>query len=119
MAPNLFIWTLSRVIHILAVAFWLGGWIFLAVALPPVLCGALSPEQRVLLVAQVGRRFSLITWILMGLLAITGWANMWSIGFRLEDFANSRGVIVVAKLILLALIVSAKRGARLSFGSET
>ncbi len=55
----------------------------------------------------------------MGLLAITGWANMWSIGFRLEDFANSRGVIVVAKLILLALIVSAKRGARLSFGSET
>jgi uncharacterized membrane protein len=106
MAPNLFIWTLSRAIHILAVAFWLGGSIFLAVALLPALRKSLDPDRRVLLIAQVGRRFSRITWLLMGALAATGWVNLWSMGFRPEDFATSRGVILLVKLILFALILT-------------
>ena len=105
MEPNTFIWILSRAIHILAVAFWLGGSIFLAVALLPALRGSLDPDRRILLISQVGRRFSRITWVLMGVLATTGWVNMWSMGFRPEDFGSSRGIILLVKLALFALIL--------------
>lgn len=106
MEPSSYIWTVSRAFHILAVAFWLGGSLFLAFALLPALRGALDPGTRVLLVSQVGRRFSRITWGLMGVLLVTGWVNMWSMGFRPEDLVNSRGRILLVKLILFAFILT-------------
>ena len=106
MDPNIFIWVTSRVVHVLAVIFWLGGSFFLALALVPILRREMDRETRIPLIAQVGRRFSRITWVLMVILVLTGLVNMWSMGFRPEDFISSRGAVLLIKLVLFGFILS-------------
>ena len=106
MDPNIFIWVTSRVVHVLAVIFWLGGSFFLALALVPILRREMDRETRIPLIAQVGRRFSRITWVLMVILVLTGLVNMWSMGFRPEDFISSRGAVLLIDEVLFGFILS-------------
>lgn len=62
-------------LHVLAAVVWLGGMFGLAV-LAPVLRRAGDPATRQKLFQQVGRRFRTVGWACIGLLVLTGTAQL-------------------------------------------
>ncbi len=66
----------NRWLHIMAVALWLGGQLFLVLVLLPAIRGAMKPEDMAGVVSRVGKRFSRITWLaLFPIILITGVIN--------------------------------------------
>lgn len=83
-------YSLSLVIHILLVAFWLGGMIFMAAVLLP---ASRSPElrpHRAALVKRVGLIFSRISWAAFLLLVLTGTINVLGRGYALSDLVTAQ-----------------------------
>lgn len=66
---------LSVFLHILAAVVWVGGMLFLVLVAVPVLRG-LPDRQRAEVVARVGERFRPVAWLCIGLLLVTGVANL-------------------------------------------
>lgn len=91
-----------RYIHVLAVATWLGGMLFVALVLVPVV-RRLDPSLRTRLVSDLGRRFRTVGWIAIAVLVVTGLGNLW---IRPELLAAPR-FHVKAALIVVALVLSA------------
>lgn len=60
-----------KALHVLSAVLWVGGMFFAYVVLRPSL-SVLEPQQRMLLHAQVFRRFFLVVWHAMPLIIITG-----------------------------------------------
>jgi len=75
--------TLLYVLHLLAAILWVGGMAFAILVLRPSLA-VLEPPQRLVLHAQVFRRFFLLVWHAMPIALLTGWAMLfgWYGGFR-------------------------------------
>lgn len=69
------VWAVIRWLHILAAITWIGGMIFIVLILLPVLRPSLPPVQRTLLFAKVGQRYSMISWIALAVLVVTGYFN--------------------------------------------
>lgn len=71
------------VLHLLGAIIWVGGMAFAILVLRPSLA-VLEPPQRLLLHAQVFRRFFMIVWHAMPIILVTGWALLfgWYGGFR-------------------------------------
>jgi uncharacterized membrane protein len=71
------------VLHLLGAIVWVGGMAFAILVLRPSLA-VLEPPQRLLLHAQVFRRFFMIIWHAMPIILVTGWALLfgWYGGFR-------------------------------------
>jgi uncharacterized membrane protein len=71
------------VLHLLGAILWVGGMAFAILVLRPAL-GVLEPPQRLLLHAQVFRRFFLIVWHAMPIVLVSGWGLLfgWYGGFR-------------------------------------
>lgn len=67
---------LSVYIHILAAMTWIGGTLFLVTVLVPVARKLQPPEARVRLLETAGRKFLRIAWGSIGVLLITGVANL-------------------------------------------
>lgn len=63
-------------IHVLAALIWLGGMSFLALVGAPVLRAVEPAELRRTLFDQLGRRFRTVGWITIGVLIVTGIANL-------------------------------------------
>jgi uncharacterized membrane protein len=68
---------LVRWIHVLAAVTWIGGMLFIALVVVPVTRRLPDPELRARLVQETGVRFRLIGWIALGLMVLTGLANLW------------------------------------------
>ncbi len=69
--------TLSDLIHLMATGAWVGGLLYFAVVLLPVLhSGGLSVETRGQMLARIVPRFSNIALISVGLLIVTGIINL-------------------------------------------
>jgi copper resistance protein D len=68
-------WT-SVTVHVLAALLWLGGMFFLAVVGAPVLRGVEPPELRAQLFRTLGERFRTAGWAAIGILVVTGLANL-------------------------------------------
>lgn len=64
-------------IHVLAALIWLGGMYFLALVGAQVLRTVEPAELRQTLFDQLGRRFRSVGWITLGVLVITGVANLY------------------------------------------
>jgi uncharacterized membrane protein len=71
------------VLHLIGAILWVGGMAFAILVLRPSLA-VLDPPQRLLLHAQVFRRFFMIVWHVMPIVLATGWALLfgWYGGFR-------------------------------------
>ncbi len=62
-------------IHLLSAMFWLGGMFFLAIVGAPALRG-LDPDLRRRLFKEIGERFRSTSWVVIGILVVTGVLNL-------------------------------------------
>lgn len=98
-------------LHLLAVAVWLGGMLFLVLVVVPWLRRGGRASAAVFL-QETGKRFRNIGWICFGVLAMTGSFNLWMRGVRLADLVDPQwlsspfGRLVVLKLVLFAAVLA-------------
>lgn len=87
-----------RVVHVLAVVVWLGGMLFIALVLVPVVRRLGDPALRTRLVHEAGVRFRTVGWITLGLLLASGLGNLWLRPYLLElpRFQVKLTLVVVA-----------------------
>ncbi len=74
MRGNLLLWL--RWFHLLGVAIWLGGAIFIATVLVPLARTFDDPDRRALLIRDAGRRFRVVGWIGLSLIVLSGVGNL-------------------------------------------
>ncbi|TVQ09112.1 MAG: DUF4149 domain-containing protein [Balneolaceae bacterium] len=104
----MYIW--SVFIHLIIVAFWIGGMLFTAAVLVPATRKKLA-EHRGLLFTELGTRFSRITWVLFPLLIITGITALYGKGFSTDHLLSSEfwrgayGSKLMGKLHLFSLVL--------------
>lgn len=67
---------LARSLHVLAAIVWIGGMLFIALVLVPVV-RRLEPAERLRLVQATGLRFRAVGWIALSLLLLSGVLNLW------------------------------------------
>jgi putative copper export protein len=87
-----------RFVHVLAVVVWLGGMLFIALVLVPVVRRLGDPALRTRLVHEAGVRFRTVGWITLGLLLASGLGNLWLRPYLLElpRFQVKLTLVVVA-----------------------
>jgi putative copper resistance protein D len=99
----------SVYLHVLAACLWVGGILFFALVLVPALRGSRSTTSLAL-VQEVGRRFRLVGWASLGVLVVTGVANL---SFRVfvpellrgAFWASPWGRLLALKLALVASMI--------------
>jgi uncharacterized membrane protein len=100
------VWVLARWLHLLAAMTWIGGMLFILLALLPVIRPALPPDDRARLVGQVGSRFGVISLVALAVLLITGYLNGERRNVDWTDLtASVYGTRLLAKLALVTAIV--------------
>ncbi len=98
-------------LHILSMAIWLGGMIFLALILVPVTRRPEHRGQAASLIHWVGVRFRWVGWICLILLVVSGVLNVGARGFTWADLGSGRlwqgpfGRALGIKLLLVAVIL--------------
>jgi putative copper export protein len=107
------LYALSVVIHVLAAALWVGGMGLFALVVVPVARRILGEAQARELLRAAGARFASIGWIALGLLLVTGVANLAfrgvlslvpTLGFWRTPFGSTLAMKLV--FVALALIAS-------------
>lgn len=95
---------LARWLHVVAAMVWIGGMLFVALVLVPVLRGLPDPALRGRLMRDAGRRFRAVGWIALALLLASGLGNLWARPDLLQAprFQWKLGLVVLA-LALSAL----------------
>jgi len=99
----------SIVVHVLAVAVWLGGGVFLGVVLAPVLRRRENREAAAALFERAAMRFRVISWVCLGLTLVTGALSLALRGVGMSDLArgdfwkSSFGLILGHKLALVLI----------------
>lgn len=94
-------------LHITAAVVWLGGKIFTSLALNPVLRLKATPEQRLELLAALGRRFKYLSWGSLTVLIITGVFNVSQRVSSLDELLGSRfGITLLAKVSIVAVMIA-------------
>jgi putative copper resistance protein D len=97
--------------HIIAAMVWIGGMLFVALVLVPVLRRE-SRELRAALLDRVGRRFRTVGWAAIAILLVTGVWNLHNRGFAWETitsadlFRGRFGAILLAKLLFVAAVLT-------------
>jgi putative copper resistance protein D len=66
-----------RWVHVLSAIVWIGGMLFIALVLVPVVRRLDDAALRTRLVHAVGVRFRTVGWIALGALVLTGLGNLW------------------------------------------
>ncbi len=103
---------LSVWLHISAAAAWLGGMVFLALVLVPVIRHPEYRQHASRLVHLTGVRFRTIGWICLGVLVTTGFVNLWHRGIGWAAPSNAGfwtspfGVLLGWKLLVAAAILA-------------
>lgn len=87
-----------RWIHVLSAIVWIGGMLFIALVLVPVVRRLDDAALRTRLVHAVGLRFRTVAWIALAALVLTGLANLWERPYLLgaPRFHLKLGLVVVA-----------------------
>lgn len=95
-------------VHLVAALVWIGGMLFVAFVLVPVLRREPS-HLRTALLDRVGRRFRSVGWLALGILLVTGVWNLrnrglpWDIILSGDLFAGRFGRILLVKLLLVLM----------------
>ena len=87
-----------RFLHVLAAIIWIGGMLFVALVLVPVVRAQADPALRARLFHQAGVRFRAVGWVALLVLLATGLANLWirPYLFTLTGFQWKLGLVIVA-----------------------
>ncbi|MBI3990235.1 MAG: DUF4149 domain-containing protein [candidate division NC10 bacterium] len=102
---------LSVWLHLLAAMIWIGGMVFLAMALVPVIRRLKDQEVATTLIHETGMRFRWVGWGCLGLLLVSGTVNLAYRGFGWTDVWSGRivqgplGQVLGFKLLLVAVIL--------------
>ncbi len=117
---QLFVW-----LHILAVAIWIGGMLFISYAVLPLIRHPSIFPIRAVLLTELGLRIRLVGWITLGVLLLTGtgmlllrghtWSDLISAAF----WQSATGTILGWKLGLFALTVITTLAHDLYFGPKS
>jgi uncharacterized membrane protein len=103
------LWLASLSIHLLAAVAWIGGMIFLAFVLAPIIRGENVTAQHVALFRSAARRFRVVAWLSIVSLVVTGpfllQAKQMSLGVPADWPAVFRIKIGLVGLLLLLTIV--------------
>lgn len=97
-------------LHILAAVVWIGGMVFLALILVPVIRQPDHQDMSASLMHGTGIRFRWVGWICLGLLLLSGVFNLIYRGLGWEDLRSSQfwqgsfGHTLGIKLLLVAVI---------------
>lgn len=111
-------------LHILAAAGWVGGMLFFALVVVPAVRRAQGSEGARPILAAIGRRLRTLGWLLIGILVVTGAANLrfhgigWGTlrepAFWRTDFGRALGykLSLLAGVIVISVVhdVLARRG---------
>jgi copper resistance protein D len=98
-------------LHILAACVWVGGMIFLAIVVLPILRQPGYRSVAVPLIQAAGVRFRWVGWMALGMLVLTGVANLsfrgygWTLVRDGSAWQGWFGHTLAVKLILVAAIV--------------
>lgn len=98
-------------LHVLAAAAWIGGMVFLALILVPVLRGRPFGEIQTQLLYRVGLRLRHFGWMMLGLLVVTGVFNLVFRGIGWEAvrsgalWTGSWGHALLCKVALVTLML--------------
>lgn len=98
-------------IHLLITVVWIGGMIYTTLVLMPAL-GAIDPPQRGRLVGAVAKRFTIVAWVSVAALIVTGFIK--TPRQMLFDPASDFGRILLIKHIAFGLMIVI--GAIITFG---
>jgi putative copper resistance protein D len=101
-------------LHVLAAMLWLGGMFFLGAVGAPLLRAIEPPELRQRLFQAIGERFRAVGWWAIGVLVLTGVANLhyrgwlhWSGVLGSADFwRTAAGRTLAAKLAAVAIMIA-------------
>lgn len=102
-----FVW-----LHVVAAAVWIGGMLFLALVLVPVVRREEYREHAARLVHLTGTRFSRVGWVCLGVLVASGFVNLWFRGIGWAALVNAGfwtspfGRVLGIKLLLVATILA-------------
>lgn len=102
---------LSVIIHIMSAIFWIGGMLFTAGVLVPATRDELLKNKKGEFFTLVGRKFSRISWILFGVLMITGITNLLTRGYTVEQLLTGSfwiqifGGYLFIKLLVFGLVL--------------
>ncbi len=98
-------------LHLVAAAIWVGGMLFLALVLVPVVRRQEYREHAPRLVHLTGTRFSRVGWVCLGLLVVSGFASLgfrgigWAALSNLGFWGSPFGQVLGIKLALVAVIL--------------
>jgi uncharacterized membrane protein len=101
-------------LHLLAAIFWVGGQLFLVLVVLPVLRQQVAEAGRVRIVAQIGRRFAMLSAVALAVLIVTGPLNAIDHGLSWSILRDTEwGHVLIAKvvLVLIMLVLTAVHGA--------
>ena len=99
------IWTLVRWLHLLGVATWLGGMIFLGAVVVPVVRASGGVQASRDLITRVARRFGVIGGAAWFLILITGFGLLDHRGIKFSELTDTDyGRRVLEKFVLLILL---------------
>ena len=90
-----------RWVHVLSAIIWIGGMLFIALVLVPVVRALDDRKLRTRVVQESGRRFRTIGWIALTLLVVSGILNLWFQPFLLRApwFHWKLGLVVLALIL--------------------
>ncbi len=99
-------------LHILAGAVWIGGMVFVALVLVPVIRLPENQSTAASLVQVTGRRFRSVGWLCLVLLLLTGAVNLFYRGFSVSELWSAElwqspfGLVLALKLFLFCLVLA-------------
>lgn len=107
-------------LHVMAAIVWIGGTIFMALIIQPVIRKALSLQQRMAVYHETGMRFKKVQWVCLGILLLTGTFMVWKRGVPFESFTSliSTKIALVVVVIVLSFLHSQIWGPRLVASSS-
>ncbi|MBI4339611.1 MAG: copper resistance protein CopC [Chloroflexi bacterium] len=94
----------SDYLHLLGVGLWLGGLLHFATTIPLVTRG-LPPEERCSLLSSMAPRFTAMAALSIGAIVVSGAYGAWAQVMVLPALATPYGVVLLAKVGLVALML--------------
>ena len=105
------LYTASVVLHLTAVLIWIGGTLFIALVLFPVVRRLQPPDLGSRIVREVGLRFRLVGWACIGVILVTGLVNLLAHGipfghlFTWAFWTTTFGRTLAVKLSLVVAVL--------------
>ena len=95
--------SIATFVHLLAASAWLGGIIYVILVFLPVL-KTLEPSAAGKLMGLTAKRFSILAWVSVGFLIVTGLMQLNS--DALFDFSTDYGTFLTLKLITVVIMIT-------------